>query len=47
MPLLVIFFSVFGGIQVFGLIGLVMGPLVLGVFISVVDIFKDVEREYD
>jgi hypothetical protein len=25
----------------------VMGPLVLGVFISVVDIFKDVEREYD
>jgi predicted PurR-regulated permease PerM len=47
MPLLVVFFSVFGGIQVFGLIGLVMGPLVLGVFISVVDIFKDVEREYD
>jgi predicted PurR-regulated permease PerM len=47
MPLLVIFFSVFGGIQLFGLIGLVMGPLVLGVFISVVDIFKDVEREYD
>jgi predicted PurR-regulated permease PerM len=47
MPLLVIFFSVFGGIQVFGLIGLVMGPLVLGVFVSVVDIFKDVEREYE
>jgi predicted PurR-regulated permease PerM len=32
---------------VFGLIGLVMGPLVLGVFVSVVDIFKDVEREYE
>ncbi len=47
MPLLVIFFSVFGGIQLFGLIGLVMGPLVLGVFVSVVDIFKDVEREYE
>jgi predicted PurR-regulated permease PerM len=45
MPLLAIFFSVFGGIQLFGLIGLVMGPLVLGIFISVLDIFKDVERE--
>lgn len=47
MPLLAIFFSVFGGIQLFGLIGLVMGPLVLGIFISVLDIFKDVEREYE
>jgi predicted PurR-regulated permease PerM len=43
MPLLVIFFSVFGGIEVFGLIGLVMGPLVLAVFVSVVDIFRDLD----
>ena len=43
MPLLAIFFSVLGGIQLFGLIGLVMGPLVLAVFISVVDIIRDVE----
>jgi predicted PurR-regulated permease PerM len=43
MPLLVIFLSVLGGIEVFGLIGLIMGPLVLAVFVSVVDIFKDVE----
>jgi predicted PurR-regulated permease PerM len=43
MPLLAIFFSVLGGIQVFGLIGLIMGPLVLAVFISVLDIWKDVE----
>lgn len=47
MPLLAIFFSVFGGIEVFGLIGLVMGPLVLAIFISVVDIFRDVEGAYD
>jgi len=47
MPLLAIFFSVLGGIELFGLIGLVMGPLVLGIFISVLDIFKDVEQEYD
>jgi predicted PurR-regulated permease PerM len=46
MPLLAIFFSVLGGIQLFGLIGLVMGPLVLAVFISVVDIMRDVETDY-
>jgi predicted PurR-regulated permease PerM len=45
MPLLVIFFSVLGGIDVFGLIGLVMGPLVLAVFISVIDIWRDIEEE--
>ncbi|MGA3174948.1 MAG: AI-2E family transporter [Syntrophorhabdales bacterium] len=44
MPLLVIFFGVLGGIELFGLIGLVIGPLVLAVFISIVDIFKDVEE---
>ena len=43
MPLLAIFFSVLGGIELFGLIGLVMGPLVLAIFISVVDIIRDVE----
>ena len=47
MPLLAIFFSVLGGIELFGLIGLVMGPLVLAVFISVVDIVKDVEGDYE
>jgi predicted PurR-regulated permease PerM len=47
MPLLVIFLSVLGGIEVFGLIGLVMGPLVLAIFISVIDILRDVEGEYE
>jgi predicted PurR-regulated permease PerM len=47
MPLLAIFFSVLGGIEVFGLIGLVMGPLVLAVFISVIDILRDVEGIYE
>ena len=46
MPLLAIFFSVLGGIELFGLIGLVMGPLVLAVFISVVDIMRDVEADH-
>ncbi|MGD0232603.1 MAG: AI-2E family transporter [Syntrophorhabdales bacterium] len=47
MPLLAIFFSVLGGIELFGLIGLVMGPLVLAVFISVVDMFRDIEEDYE
>jgi len=43
MPLLVIFFGALGGVELFGIIGIVMGPLVLAVFISMLDIFKDVE----
>ncbi len=43
MPTLVIFFSVLGGIKLFGLIGLIMGPLVVALFISVLEIFRNVE----
>ncbi|TAN43672.1 MAG: AI-2E family transporter [Nitrospirae bacterium] len=43
MHILVIFFSVLGGINMFGLIGLIMGPLVVAVFISVLKIFKEIE----
>jgi len=43
MHVLVILFSVIGGIQLFGIIGLVMGPLVLAVFVSVIKIFRKVE----
>lgn len=44
LPFLFIFFSVLGGIEVFGMIGLVMGPLVFALFISVLDIFKSAEE---
>ncbi len=43
MPILIIFFSVLGGIKLFGLIGLIMGPLVLAIFVSVVEIFRNIE----
>lgn len=43
MPTLIIFFSVLGGIKFFGLIGLIMGPLVFVLFISVFKIFRDIE----
>ncbi len=45
MPVLIIFFSVLGGIKLFGLIGLIMGPLVLAVFISVIEIFRNIEGQ--
>jgi predicted PurR-regulated permease PerM len=41
MPMLVILFSVLGGIKLFGLIGLIMGPLVIALFISVLEIFRN------
>jgi len=40
MPTLAVFFSVLGGIKFFGLIGFIMGPLVLALFVSVFEIFK-------
>jgi predicted PurR-regulated permease PerM len=43
MPTLVVFLSVLGGIKLFGLIGFIMGPLVLALFISVFEIFKHIE----
>jgi|WetSurMetagenome_2_1015567.scaffolds.fasta_scaffold00013_15 predicted PurR-regulated permease PerM len=47
MHVFVILLSVLGGIQVFGLIGLVMGPLVVAVFLSVINIFREFELDSD
>lgn len=45
MPTIIIFFSVLGGIKVFGIIGLIMGPLIMAVFVSVFEIFRHIEDE--
>ena len=45
MPTIIIFFSVLGGIEAFGIIGLIMGPLIMAVFISVFEIFRHVKDE--
>lgn len=45
LPIVVIFFSVLGGLSFFGLIGLVTGPLVVALFFSVIQIFKDIYSE--
>lgn len=45
MPAVVIFFSVLGGIKFFGLVGLIMGPLVVVLFLSVMEIFRNFETD--
>jgi predicted PurR-regulated permease PerM len=45
MPTILILFSVLGGIKLFGMIGFVMGPLIMAVFISVFEIFRHIEDE--
>jgi len=45
MPTIIIFFSVLGGIKAFGIIGLIMGPLIMAVFISVFEIIRHIEDE--
>jgi predicted PurR-regulated permease PerM len=47
LPILAIFFSILGGIKVFGIIGFIMGPLVLALFLSVVQIVQYVEEKID
>lgn len=47
MPTVVIFFTVLGGIKLFGLLGLVMGPLVFALFLSVFEIFRTIEGGTD
>lgn len=40
---LVVFFSVLGGLQVFGVLGLVVGPVVVAIGMSLLEVFKRVE----
>lgn len=45
MPTVVIFFSVIGGINLFGFVGLVLGPLAIALFVSVFEIFRNLDME--
>ncbi|MCG6553334.1 MAG: AI-2E family transporter [Candidatus Magnetominusculus sp. LBB02] len=42
---LLIFFTVIGGLGYFGLIGLILGPLVVVIFLSLFDIFRTMDDE--
>ena len=41
---LLIFFAVLGGLQVFGVLGIVFGPVVLAVAMALVDVFRVADR---
>jgi predicted PurR-regulated permease PerM len=43
---LLIFFSVLGGLQVFGLLGLVLGPVIVAITLALLDIFKQMDRSF-
>lgn len=45
LPMVFVFFSVLGGLQFFGLIGMIMGPLVLVLFLSLLEIFRNIETD--
>ncbi len=41
---LLIFFSVLGGLQVFGVLGIVLGPVVLAITLALLDVFRRIDR---
>ncbi|HET6893352.1 MAG TPA: AI-2E family transporter [Pyrinomonadaceae bacterium] len=41
---LLVFFAVLGGLQVFGVLGIVLGPVVLAITMALIDVFKAVDR---
>ena len=41
---LFIFFSVLGGLKVFGILGIVLGPVVLAITLGLLDVFRQVEE---
>ncbi len=41
---LLIFFAVLGGLQVFGILGLVLGPVVVAITLALLDVFRQAER---
>jgi predicted PurR-regulated permease PerM len=45
MSFLLTFFSVLGGIQAFGLIGIIIGPLIIALYISLLAIVKDFDDD--
>lgn len=44
---LLIFFSVLGGLQVFGVLGIVLGPVVLAITMALVAVFRAADRSFE
>lgn len=44
MSFLLTFLAVFGGLQAFGLLGIVVGPLIIALFLSIIPMVRDLEE---
>jgi predicted PurR-regulated permease PerM len=44
---LFIFFSVLGGLHVFGVVGIVLGPVVLAITLALLDVFRQAEKYHE
>jgi predicted PurR-regulated permease PerM len=42
---LLLFFSILGAINVFGLIGIIAGPLIVSIAMAAVDIYRDTTKK--
>jgi len=43
---LLIFFSVLGGLQIFGVLGLVLGPVIVAITLALLDVFRQMDRSF-
>jgi predicted PurR-regulated permease PerM len=41
LPVLFLFFSILGGLAVYGMIGLFLGPIILSLLITAMQIYRD------
>jgi predicted PurR-regulated permease PerM len=46
MHILIIFFSTIGGLAVFGIMGVIVGPVIASMFVTLIDIYGDEFKEY-
>ena len=42
---LLLFFSILGGLKVFGLLGIILGPVVASIILTLVEVYKPCARE--
>jgi predicted PurR-regulated permease PerM len=45
IPTLVLFFSILGGIKVFGLLGIILGPVLASIVLALIEVYKPRPRE--
>jgi predicted PurR-regulated permease PerM len=44
---LLIFFAVLGGIQMFGVLGVVLGPVVIAITLALIEIVRNANRPFE